>query len=385
MKKIVAGILGAAISISSLFAIDVGGKINSTTKYQGVDFKSLKWYESASIHVWLTQQFTEQLKLATDVSYEFRWNQADGTMRHIIDLNLLKFTGLFKIKTASTFEVSAGRFLISDVTGSIFNQTNDGVFMKWTLPRGSASIYGGITRFLNSHDTTILRKDSNTAVPASMSNALYVLGPSYIPFGVSIAVTPLFLNQSVALEGWGFFDFSGSDYHRLYGTIAISGPFARSLFYYASTTFSTTAENDFSNLSKFNLSYYPVREAALNFNFTYASGNNGALSPFRGFTSQAAVLATESIDFNGEYDSKLILGLAGSYTIASCVYLGTELAVVFACPDKTSYHGFQWQFNVVWNIFHDLQISAGMYQYIANKNAKENSKTCFLLTGTFVF
>ena len=106
MKKIATGILIVAVSISSLFAIDIGGKINSTTKYQGVDFGSLKWYESAGIHVWLTQQFTEELKLATDVSYEFRWDQADGTKRNILNLNVLKFTGLFKIKNASTFEVS---------------------------------------------------------------------------------------------------------------------------------------------------------------------------------------------------------------------------------------------------------------------------------------
>ncbi|MBP3709307.1 MAG: hypothetical protein J6I73_02710 [Treponema sp.] len=383
MKKIATGILIVAVSISSLFAIDIGGKINSTTKYQGVDFGSLKWYESAGIHVWLTQQFTEELKLATDVSYEFRWDQADGTKRNILNLNVLKFTGLFKIKTASTFEVSVGRFAVSDVTGAIFNQTNDGVFLKWTLPRGAVNIYGGITRLLNSHDTVILRQDSNTVVPISHAHVLYVLGPKYIPFGATMTITPMFLNQNFAMEGWGFFDFSGNEYHRLYGTLALSGPLARNLFYTASTTFSKTTADDFSNLSKINVSYYPVQVAALNFNFVYASGNNGALAPFRGFSSQSAVLATNSMDFSTEYDSKLIFGLSGSYTIASRVYLGAEIAAVFACPDKTSYHGFQWQFNAVWNIFHDLQISAGMYQYIAN--AKENGKTCFLLTGTFVF
>ena len=46
------------------------------------------------------------------------------------------------------FEFGAGRFSLSDATGIVFSQINDGIYAKYSLPIASVSMYGGITRLL---------------------------------------------------------------------------------------------------------------------------------------------------------------------------------------------------------------------------------------------
>ena len=162
-----------------------------------------------------------------------------------------------------------------------------------------------------------------------------------------------------------------------------SGPVLNNLFYAASTTFSTVNTASFSNLSKLTLSFYPVEKASVGFSAVYASGGHGAISPFRGFTSQTAVLASETAGFNTEYESKLKAEISGAYTFLSCVYVGASAAVVFACPDAFSYNGFQWRIDAIWNIFHDLQLSSAIYQYIGKNGG--NDKLSLSVSGAFVF
>lgn len=370
--------------LSPLFSLDFGGKVNSTTRLQGPKFKSLKWYESASIHGWLTAVLNEknQVKFSTDVSYEFRYNQDDGTLRNIIDVNLLKLSAQQNLG-ASRLECSIGRFPVSDLTGVIFNQVSDGLNAQFASQWFSVNAYIGYTRLLNMHDVVMLMEDgSNTTVDPSISKAVYVIGPSFVPMSLTLSLPSLFLNQTMSLEALTVLN-PVDGWNRFYGTFAINGPLYRNIFYSASTTLGTENMSSLSNLTKFNLTYFPVPAASVGFNMFYASGDQKGVDPFRGVTSLSAVLATSDAGMSTEYASKLKLGLNASYTIASCVYLGVDLGVVFTCPDKVSYNGFQWRGDVVWNIFHDLQLAFGMYQYISRIEA--NNKTCFTLAGTFVF
>lgn len=376
-------ILAFVFALSPLFAVDFGGKFNTTTRLQGQTFKQLKWYESASLHGWFTAMLSEkyQLKFSSDASYEFRYNQADKTIRNIVDVNLLKLS-MQRNVGASRVEASLGRFSVSDVTGVIFNQACDGANVRLTSQHVALNAYIGFTRLLNMHDSIMLTENSDTTVPSYMSKAVYVLGPSYIPMSLALTLPSLFLNQTVSLEALTVLDASES-FHRFYATLYLTGPFYKNIFYNASTTFGSSDMQKVSNLTKFNLVYYPVPEAQVGFNLFYASGNQKGVSAFRGVTSMPAVLAYQNANFTTEYESKMKVGVNASYTIASRVYLGADLGVVFACPDKISYNGFQWRFDVAWNIFHDLQLATGMYQYISVDEL--NKKTCFTLSGTFVF
>ena len=382
MKKLLCGAF-AALMFLPLSAFDWGGKLSSTTKYQGKKFGSLFWYESAGAHAWLTTPLTERLRFAVDASYEFRYDQDGDVVKNIVDIHLFKLTGNFHVGKTGMFEFGAGRFSLSDATGIIFNQMNDGIYAKYSVPIVSLSMYGGITRLLNSHDVVILRRFSDTTVKTEDASAAYVLGPSYIPLGFSVNIPSAFLNQDITIEEWTCIDFSGDAYHRLYGTLMLSGPILSNLFYAASTTLGTENVSTISNLTKLSLSFYPVKKASVGFSSVYASGSNGALDPFRGFSSQTAVLASETAGFSTEYDSKIKAMLSGSYTFLSKVYVSSSLALVFACPETVSYNGFQWRLDAMWNIFHDLQISADMYQYIGKDN--ENDKICCSFGGTFVF
>ena len=228
-----------------------------------------------------------------------------------------------------------------------------------------------------------MRRFSDTTVKFEDASFVYVLGPSYIPLGLSLYFPSVFLNQDITLEQWGFIDYSGDGYNRFYTTLMFSGPVLNNLFYAASTTFSTVNTASFSNLSKLTLSFYPVEKASVGFSGVYASGGHGAISPFRGFTSQTAVLASETAGFNTEYESKLKAEISGAYTFLSCVYVGASAAVVFACPDAFSYNGFQWRIDAIWNIFHDLQLSSAIYQYIGKNGG--NDKLSLSVSGAFVF
>ena len=386
MKKTVLSAAFAVLLLAPLCAFDWGGKLNSTTKYQGDKFNSLFWYESAGVHLWFTSPIGSKLYFGTDASYEFRYDQKGGTVKNIVDINLFKLSGTFHPNQKDTFEFGAGRFSVNDATGIIFNQTSDGIYAKYSWPVCSVSLYGGTTRLLNSHDVVILRRFSDTTVKSEHASFVYVLGPSYIPLGLSLYFPSLFLNQDITLEQWGFIDYSGDGYNRFYTTLMFSGPVLSNLFYAASTTLSmanTASFPNLSNLSKLTLSFYPAEKASIGFSGVYASGDHGAVSPFRGFTSQTAVLASETAGFGTEYESKLKAEISGTYTFLSRVYVGASAAAVFACPNTFSYNGFQWRIDAIWNIFHDLQLSSAIYQYVGKNGG--NDKLCLSVSGAFVF
>ena len=386
MKKTVLSAAFAVLLLAPLCAFDWGGKLNSTTKYQGDKFNSLFWYESAGVHLWFTSPIGSKLYFGTDASYEFRYDQKGGTVKNIVDINLFKLSGTFHPNQKDTFEFGAGRFSVNDATGIIFNQTSDGIYAKYSWPVCSVSLYGGTTRLLNSHDVVILRRFSDTTVKSEHASFVYVLGPSYIPLGLSLYFPSLFLNQDITLEQWGFIDYSGDGYNRFYTTLMFSGPVLNNLFYAASTTLSmanTASFSNLSNLSKLTLSFYPAEKASIGFSGVYASGDHGAVSPFRGFTSQTAVSASETAGFGTEYESKLKTEISGTYTFLSRVYVGASAAAVFACPNTFSYNGFQWRIDAIWNIFHDLQLSSAIYQYVGKNGG--NDKLCLSFSGAFVF
>jgi hypothetical protein len=381
VKKFAAVMLSAVLlSASPLTGLDFGGKINSTTKYQGTEFSALKWYESSAAHLWISSLFNKKMKLkfSADGSYEFRYDERDNSYKNIVDLNLLKISGTLEAGRYNAIQFAVGRFPVSDMTGIVFSQINDGMYIKFVTPVIEFSIYGGSTRMLNAHDVTILTPEGTAYNPDY--NSVYVTAPSYIPFGISIACPSLFFNQTLAAEGWGFIDFSTDRYSRWYGTIALSGPLSGKVFYSLMTTAGSENLKTLSDLSKAVLTLYPAAGASVCFTGVYASGSNGFLSSFRGFTSQTADFALDE----PEYTGMIKAAVSGSYTILSCVCLVAEGGCVFVCPENTvSYDGLQWNFSAVWNIFHDLQVSAGASQYYAADSSR--NKTCLVVTGAFVF
>lgn len=364
----------------SLHAFDFGGKISSLTKYQGNTPDSLKWYESATGHLWMSSLLNDdmQLKFNADGSYEFRFDETDSSRRNIADLNLFKISGTLPAGRYTKLYLAAGRFSVMDVTGLIFKQVSDGFYTKFQTPPVEFSVYAGCTSFLNAHDVTILTPEDTSYSPDF--NSAYVFCPGYIPVGFSVYFPSLFLNQSLTAECWGFADLSSDKYNRWYGTVSLSGPLSGRVFYSLSDTVGTEKFDSLSVLSKAVVTFYPVPAVCVSGSCAYASGNNGFLSAFRAFTSQTAYFAFSEPEYTGMVKT----GLSGSYTIASNVCLVGEAACIFLCPgDALSYGGWQWNFNTIWNIFHDLQLSAGAYQYYASDAAEK--KTCFNVAGTFVF
>ncbi|MCK9169629.1 MAG: hypothetical protein M0P01_04375 [Treponema sp.] len=381
MKKITAAAFASAsLLLLPLPAFDFGGKIGSTTKYQGNAFDSLKLYESSTSHLWVSSLLNEDTKLRfnADGSYEFRYDETDASYKNILDVNLLKLSGTLSSGRYTKLNFAAGRFFVSDVTGIVFSQVSDGFYTKFETPSLDFDVYAGTTALLNAHDVTIITPETTAYNPDF--NTVYAACPPYVPVGISMNFPSLFLNQTLTAEGWGFIDFSSDKYNRWYGTAAVSGPLAGNVFYSLMTTAGTEKFDSISDLSKVTVTLYPVPTASIAVSGVYASGKNGFLSGFTGFTSRTAYLSLPEPEYTGIIKADL----SGSYTVTSNFCLSGGGACVFACPDDiVTYDGLQWSFNAVWNIFYDLQLSAGAYQYYAQDSA--GNKTCFIVTGTFVF
>lgn len=371
---------------AQIFAIDFGGKLSSNTRARGETFKKLKWSENASLHLWLSHLFDSKykMKFSTDGSYEFRWDQVDNSKRHIIDLNLLKFSALFPLAKNVSLDFAIGRFPVVDTTGIIFNQINDGVYTKFNFTRAQLQLYLGISRILNANDIVMFTETATTSVPIEKYKYPYVLNAKYIPLALSVYAPSLFANQNLTFEFWGVFDYSKEKYNRMYGTLALAGPLAGPLFYNVSTTFGSEKFKNVSNLTSFVLSYFPVPEALLSFQTLYASGFNGKLSAFRGVTSREALFATGGKNFNLEYSGKLLLSLQASYTFIQALQLSGKATAVFACPkDKVSYDGFEGRIDVLCSVLRDLQLGAGLYGYISQN--KEHNKVGLSINASLAF
>lgn len=380
MKK-AAAFFTVLAAVLPLAAFDAGGKIADSTKYQGKP-DSYTWYQSTAAHVWFTSVFNEEykLKLSADGSYEYRYDEkkSSDTSKNIVDLNLFKLSGTFTTGSADTLKVGLGRFSVSDLTGIVFSQLSDGLFTKYSMPGLEVSMYGGYTRFLNAHNVSITTPSGTSYNPSY--DTVYVLSAPYVPVGLTVSFPSLFANQTLSVEGWGFADTSDDAYNRWYGTAALSGPLAKKVFYTVSTTAETEKFDAVSDLTKASVSFYPVPAAYIGFNGIYASGKNGFLSKFTGFSTQTADLAFDEPGYSGLIKAEL----AGSYSLKSALCIAGSAACVFACPDSSvSYDGWQWQCTMFWNIFHDLQISAGASQYFADDTAR--NKTCFTAGGSFIF
>jgi len=267
---------------------------------------------------------------------------------------------------------------VSDATGIVFNQVCDGAYAKLSLQGLELTGYGGTTAVLNAQNVAVLTPADSSWNPDFRS--VYVLCPAYIPAGLSLAFPSLFANQTLSAECWVFADASPEKYTRAYGTLALSGPLYSSVFYTLSTTAGTEKWETLSNLSKASVSFYPVPQAVVGVSGTYASGRNGFLSAFRGFTSYTSASPYAEPEYSGLVKAEV----TGSYTVIPGVCVTGRGSVFFACPGETvSYDGWQWNVSAVWNIFSDVQVSAGAYQFYAPQS--DRNRTVLSASAVCVF
>ena len=284
----------------------------------------------------------------------------------IADLSLLKLSTIAKIDNSRNVQVALGRYFYSDLSGSVHAQNSDGVSISYSSPSFVAMVYGGYSGLQNVKNVQVLTSKGKVWAPSD-EKKVYDFTAPYAVGSLCLSAPYLFLNQTIAFEGLGIFNVNGpadlsDDDKRLYGTFSINGPLSSSLFYGLSGTAQTIDFSDFGILGKFSLTYFaPYKNSTLGFAASYASGESGKISSFRGFTKTTGCLSKEEPVFT----EMLKIGVSGSIIPVSKLFLSLGADLVFKMPENSAeYYGFQVSAIAKYQFFSDLNMTLNVNQFM---------------------
>ena len=393
MKKIVKTLASLAFIGTfavSLHAVDFGGLLKNDTKFTTPTFQYVGLNQVDSLVGWIKLPITKNGKIyfSAEADATFMYTTPNlsanmGTASFLANLSLCKVT-MYNNVWNGILQLNLGRFSNSDSTGRAISQTLDGAQVTFSSNYVKAIVSAGYTGLTNARYDSII--ESGTTTFKADPNAVYQPNSPYIVTGISTALPYLFANQTIGFEGYATFGvggISGSNIgtNRFYATAMANGPIIQSLYYAFSTTFGITGEGKVGNLSKFSITYYPpALNSSVSAEVLYASGNNGFLSPFTGFTRQTAYLAGNG---DTEYSGIIKIGATGTIRPLEMLFINLGADVVLSCMDSFDYTGFQWHSQLDFQPFTDLKIGLSAQQFIGKDSTRNNM--AFGLNVVFAF
>lgn len=374
IKKTIISVI-AAISLStSAFCAEIGGifKNESTLSVNKFDFSKYNFTQANGIYLWLTSPIANTgWDFSSEALYKIKFYAPLNKFVNILDVDLFKFSNQIEVKNGK-FDFSIGRFFFADNTASIFAQVCDGAYVQYSLPSVSFGFYGGYTGLLNSLNVTMLSKDAYAVASGDSNQNVYSLAYRYVPILFSVQFPSLWGNQSLGVQGSAFIDLGSEEYNRFYLNLLAKGPVKGSIYYEASTTFGIPNfdfANALSNYTNLKMSYYIKENMAVYADVVYASGNNGFLHTFRGFTSKTAYYSYPQPELSGVIIPGAKFSMTGSY-----VSLETAAKLVFGVPDsQISFNGVEADGTFYFNVASDLQVSLDIKVYADIATKGENS------------
>lgn len=371
MKRSLISILFAMLLLPSSFGYEWGLSLVNSTEFKGQEFDSLKLNQNDSLSLWTKIPFNKSNSsyLVGDVSYHFKYEDAGNNpvgFQNIVNLNMFKFVSELSFNNVNKMFIMAGRFPIVDSSRKVFAQSSDGLYLKYAGVFTNISLYGGYTGLLNSKEVTVLTPAETKYKEAS--NDFYTLAPKYVPVSVMFNFPSLFANQQLNIQGWGFLDLNGDDFNRYYANIELDGYLAKGLNYSLSSVFGTVNFENLMNCSELTIKYFVSEPFALQCSALYASGKNEIFDAFTGVTSNSVILAYENTECSNLFKAEL--GAVVS-VLQKCLISAKGAYVADFTEESMDYRGIQWESNIIWNIFDDVQLSASMGQFYG-QDSKDN-------------
>lgn len=371
MKRSFISILFAMLLLPSSFGYEWGLSLVNSTEFKGQEFDSLKLNQNDSLSLWTKIPFNKSNSsyLVGDVSYHFKYEDAGNNpvgLQNIVNLNMFKFVSELSFNNVNKMFIMAGRFPIVDSSRKVFAQSSDGLYLKYAGVFTNISLYGGYTGLLNSKEVTVLTPAETKYKEAS--NDFYTLAPKYVPVSVMFNFPSLFANQQLNIQGWGFLDLNGDDFNRYYANIELDGYLAKGLHYSLSSVFGTVNFENLMNCSELTIKYFVSEPFALQCSALYASGKNGMFDAFTSVTSNSVILAYENTECSNLFKAEL--GAVVS-VLQKCLISAKGAYVADFTEESMDYRGIQWESNIIWNIFDDVQLSASMGQFYG-QDSKDN-------------
>ena len=177
----------------------------------------------------------------------------------------------------------------------------------------------------------------------------------------------------------------------MYAELSLGGPLFSTVYYNVNGTLGLSSydggDMDMGLLAKANVVYYAaVKNITIGINGVYASGEQGGLKPFLGFTSQTATnaLSTRKNDLETQYTGLIKAGLAASVKPVKNLLLGATGDVILNAAKDIEYEGFQYGLNLNWQVVSDVSLGAVWYQYFDDETSDRN-KNCVQLKAAISF
>ncbi len=384
---------------------------------------------------WLDMKFNPDgtMGLAAQASLEFEYQNRKDFIQFMDltpDLDLLRFYYIRPTGNGEIFNVSAGRFHITDKSTYVFNQNVDGVHLGY---KASNIVFGatlGYTGLLSAKTNLIINEtgknfrsnydnlyekvkpyvdeadktsystfmdtfDFSGATKAVAKDILYPWADPYFVSTASFTLPYIFANQTLFFEGSSFIGVGGPskkglnsatktarNFNRFYLTGGITGPFVFSnLTYGLTTTLGTSKSKGTGNLSSFNLSWYTgLKDLTLSGKVVYASGDNDSLNQFYGFTSNAI----SYMRYAPEYTQTIKLGTSASFKPVKefLVMGGLDWLYDFAV-DVVEYLGWQYWTEMRLQCTTDFQFQLKEYRFLARDHNYDNAGATLTAVLTF--
>lgn len=398
-------IIALFLSVVPTFALDFGGYLTNKSAFETYGEDEFKLDQKNSVSIWLRQNFNKSGEnyFALQSSYNFEADFEEDDYINALDLDFLKFAFAKNLKK-SKLSFDLGRFYYSDFTGIIFSQNADGLKIAFENSWIETSFYASYTGLLNAITTEIITTPSSSflmnkkMLPLENSSIafneddskIYDLAQKYLVGAFNFGLPNLFANQSFYIEVLDALRLESNekDFNRMYATFYLNGPIYRSLFYNASTTFGITTyddETEVSNLSSASIKYY-FKNASLGASAIYASGNQGSLSTFSGFTKN---ISTYSLQ-NYLYSGILKTGLSANFKPISVLLLSADCDAIFNAAagnksDEIEYYAFQYSFGALWQVKSDFKLGFTGCQFFDKENSDLAKKTYFCVNASLAF
>lgn len=348
------------VSVSSLYAIDAGGGIESKGVVSGNDFDALSLEQTETGSLWLTIPFEHYFRFYFQGFYKHTFKLAFDSPLDIdnygmFDFDYAAFGFKYTAQNYSSLAFSAGRTRQADISTLIFRQPFDGISFAYDTAPFSVSLFGGFTGLQNQKSYSV----QSMSYTYSDDN-LYPLFPNFAVSELKIAANNMGANHSFSAEFLGCWNIDSAEesdgLNRLYLTAKFDGPVFGRLYYAVNSTACMLAGSSvtFADMSEASLAAYtPGETVSFIMHGVYASAD------FKPFTYESA-----AIDDSYSYSSIIKAGAQLALKPCREFYLSGTGDIIFPIDenDTNIYLGCcQWQANLQWQIVSDLQfgLSAG--------------------------
>lgn len=401
---------------TGIFALDFGGLLTNDSIIKTNYDQNFKLDQKNSAAMWFKQALNKDGSnyFISEFVYNFEKDFDVDLTTNTIDSDLFKLVLTSKNK-AGLFNLSAGRFFYSDLSGYAYAQNADGLLLDYKNRKFELSLYGAYTGFLNAQNVKILTsmeeaKDHDSTETDVFgvnhtvednyyfvrdTDSIYDLAEEYIVAAAALSFPNLFAGQTLYGQFLGTWRVEHEGYTRMYAALAVNGPIVRTLFYNFSTTLGIDNYNgedtNFSNFTKANMIYYaPVLSMVLQLNGSFASGEYGDFGRFKGFSEISAAASLTDIQYSGIAKA----GLSVSLKPISALTLNGSADFVFdvsgdyernSIADEIGDLGFQYNCGLTWQMFSDFIMGFNASQYFDCDNSDYMNKTAFTLKAVLSF